>query len=65
MKNDIDGKNVVIIEAETLGRYISKECLSSDDGYANFTRIDKIIEKNYGKDITPLINKQIDEIYSF
>ncbi|KAA6514356.1 hypothetical protein EPC67_03555 [Helicobacter pylori] len=65
VKNDIDGKNVVIIEAETLGRYISKECLSSDDGYANFTRIDKIIEKNYGKDITPLINKQIDEIYSF
>ncbi|WQW45900.1 hypothetical protein KVM81_03035 [Helicobacter pylori] len=65
VKSDIDGKNVVIIEAETLGRYISKECLSSDDGYANFTRIDKIIEKNYGKDITPLINKQIDEIYSF
>ncbi|ARR00910.1 hypothetical protein [Campylobacter porcelli] len=64
VKNDIVGDKIVIVEAETLGRYISKDCLSSNDGFSNFTIIDKIIEQNYGKDITPLINKRIDSIYS-
>ncbi|SUX06700.1 hypothetical protein [Campylobacter lari] len=64
VKHDIAGDKIVIVEAETLGRYISKDCLSSNDGFSNFTIIDKIIEQNYGKDITPFINKKIDEIYS-
>lgn len=63
--DDIAGDRIVAIEAETLGRYISKDCLSSDDGFSNFDDINKIIEQNCGRNITKLVDNKIDEIYSF
>lgn len=48
---------VVLITADSLARYCSKECFSSDDSFADYTSINEIIINNLGKDITPLVDK--------
>lgn len=61
---DISGEKIVIIKAEVLANYLIKECLSSDDGYANFTYFDKLIEHNYGSDISIPIDRYITQKYA-
>lgn len=62
---DISGKNMVSITAEVLGQYCSKECLSSNDGKADFTTINAIIEDNLGKNITQNVDFLIEQRYGF
>lgn len=54
---DISNLPVVLITADSLARYCSKECFSSDDSFADYTSINEIIINNLGKDITPLVDK--------
>lgn len=62
---DISGKNMVSITADILGKYCSKECLSSNDGKADFTAFNDIIENNLGKNITKNIDFLIEQKYGF
>ena len=59
-KYDIEGFPIVTIEAETLGDYCLKECLTSDDMLADYTSLDKLIKENLGTDITEKVNELID-----
>lgn len=65
--NDLDifQKNMVSITAESLGRYCSKECLSSSDGKADFMILNEIIENNLGKNITEKIDDLVEQRYGF
>lgn len=54
---DISNLPVVLITADSLARYCSKECFSSDDSFADYTSINEIITNNLGKDITSLVDK--------
>lgn len=63
VKNDINGYKIVTIEAEVLANYCLKECLNSEDGYANFTRLDKLINSNIGQDISKQLDNTINDIY--
>lgn len=62
---DIMNKSMVSVTADTLGKYCSKECLSSRDGKADYSAISKIIEENLGKNITENIELLIEKIYGF
>lgn len=62
---DINDKKIVSITAEALGQYCSKECLSSHDGKADFHSINILIEKNFGKNITNLVDELIERKYGF
>lgn len=62
--DDINNYAIALVEAETLANYLLKECLSSQDGQADFCKINEIINKSYGKDITREINSLIVEKYS-
>lgn len=52
VRDDIAGSKVVTIKAEDLGAYCYKECLNSNDGFADFESINQIIMMNLGSDIT-------------
>lgn len=54
---DINELPVVLITADSLARYCSKECLSSHDSLANYSAINEIILNNLGKDISSLVDK--------
>lgn len=60
---DIEGYDIVTIEAETLANYCLKECLNTNDGYADYNIIDEIIVNNMGNDITSFVNDVILEKY--
>lgn len=62
---DISNKNIVSITAETLGKYCSKECLSSKDGKADFMSINAFIENNLGSNITSYVEDLIEQRYGF
>ncbi len=62
---DISNMNMVSITADALGRYCSKECLSSNDGKADFNEINALIEDNLGKNITLLVDSIIERKYGF
>ena len=62
---DISNKNMVSITAEALGKYCSKECLSANDGKADFTTINGIIEQNMGKNITRNVENIVEQRYGF
>ena len=62
-KLDIQGFEIVTIEAETLANYCLKECLNSDDGLADYTSLNDIIMNNQGTDITENVNDLIVERY--
>lgn len=64
VKIDILGEKIVTIKAEVLANYLIKECLSSKDGYANFTEINKIISSNFGTDISGKIDEHITQKYA-
>ena len=49
---DLKGYKIVIVKAETLATYLSKECLSNKDSLADYNQINEIIHNNYGQDIT-------------
>ena len=55
--------NVVLLNSDTLGRYCQKECLSSDDGLADYNSIDDIIINNKCSDISPLVDDLIIDRY--
>ncbi len=63
VRRDIEGHNIVVIRAEELGAYCYRECLSSRDGYADFTSIEKLIRNNLGDDITKQIQDLIQSRY--
>lgn len=52
---DLKGYKIVIVKAETLATYLSKECLSNKDSLADYNQINEIIHNNYGQDITKYI----------
>lgn len=60
---DISEFKIVTIEAEVLANYCLKECLSSDDGLADFSVLDDIINENYGKNISEDISNLIIQKY--
>ena len=60
---DIGEFPIVTITAESLARYCSKECLSSEDYLADFSAINEIILNNLGKDITNLVDKLVTKKY--
>lgn len=60
---DIFGHNIVTIKADDLGSYCYKECTNSNDGFADFESIRKVIEKNLGTDITDAIRELTTERY--
>lgn len=64
-KLDIAGERVVMITAEALAAYCSKECLSRKSYTADFNSLNEIIVKNLGKDITPLVQKLTESRYGY
>lgn len=62
-KLDIYKLPVVLITADSLARYCSKECFSSDDSFADYASLNEIILNNLGKDITPLVDKLTTDRY--
>ena len=60
---DLQGFPIVIIKAESLAKYLIKECLSSEDAMADFNQINKLISTHLGGDITLLIEDLISEKY--
>ena len=63
VSTDINNFNIVAVRSEELGVYCYRECMSSQDGYADFTSIYEIILKNLGADITGNIQDLIAERY--
>ena len=63
VRKDIEGHNIVVVRAEELGAYCYRECMSSRDGYADFTAILNIIKKNFGSDITEQIRELTQSRY--
>ena len=55
VSEDIQGHKIVTIKAEDLGAYCYKECTNSNDGFADFESIHKIIQNNMGIDITEMV----------
>ena len=55
--------NVVLLNSDTLGRYCQKECLSSDDGLADYNSIDNIIVNNKCSNISQLVDDLIIDRY--
>lgn len=62
-KLDIKNQKIVLIDAETLATYCTKECFSSTDSSADYTLINNIILNNLGSDISSQVNKLIVERY--
>lgn len=62
-KTDINGCEIVTIEAETLANYCLKECINSNDGLADYTALNDIILNNQGIDITENVKSLIVERY--
>lgn len=60
---DIHDFKIVTIEAEALANYCLKECLNSNDGFADYKELNCLIEQNLGFDITNCVNYMIDEKY--
>ncbi|MGI6510283.1 MAG: hypothetical protein ACOX1L_06910 [Erysipelotrichaceae bacterium] len=60
---DIKNEPIVAVTSETLAKYCSKECMSSTDYMADYIGLSKIIEKHYGEDISPKLEKYIDDKY--
>lgn len=60
---DLQGYPIVIVKAETLAKYLSKECLSNDDYLADYIEINQIITENLGADITSKLERLIDRKY--
>ena len=63
VSTDINNFNIVAVRSEELGVYCYRECMSSQDGYADFTSIYEIILNNLGTDITGNIQDLIAERY--
>ncbi len=63
VRTDIQGFQIVTIEAETLANYCLKECLNSKDGLADYNDLNLHITDNLGTDITKAVNYIIDEKY--
>lgn len=63
-KTDINGYQIVTIEAETLATYCLKECLNSIDGLADYETINNVILSNEGTDITEKVEDIIKERYN-
>lgn len=61
VKTDINGFNIVTIEAETLASYCLKDCMNSNDGFSDYIMLDRMIEKNIGTDITKIVDDYIKE----
>lgn len=49
---DISKYKIVALNAESLARYLSKECLSNIDAEADYASVNNIIQTNLGKDIS-------------
>lgn len=60
---DLDGYPIVIVKAESLATYLSKECLSNYDSMADYNDIDEIITNNLGNDVTKLFDDLTDSKY--
>lgn len=60
---DIRDEPIVAVTSEALAKYCSKECLSNSDYMADYIGLSKIIENNYGKDISFELEKYIDKKY--
>ena len=60
---DVKNFNVVLLSADVLAKYLSKECLSNSDSFADFNSVNTIISQNLGKDISFLIDKLTNERY--
>lgn len=64
VKLDVQGQNIVLITADALATYCSKECLDErNKGVAHFDRISSIISNNMGTDITTLVLKDVENRY--
>jgi hypothetical protein len=61
--SDINQYKIVAIRSEELGVYCYRECMSSKDGYADFSSIYDIILNNLGSDITSNVQDLIAERY--
>ena len=62
-KLDVKGFNIVLLNADTLAKYLSKECLSNSDSYADYLCIDELIMQNLGTDISFMLEKLTNEKY--
>jgi hypothetical protein len=62
---DISDKPIVLLSADTLASYFSFESLGKDDFLVNYSVINDFAIKNQGKDITPLLNKFIEEKHGY
>lgn len=60
---DIKGEKVVGIRSDVLALYCSKECLSNPNYLADYESIEAIIIKNMGRDISPYIEKLVNDRY--
>ena len=63
VSDDIIGNNIVTIRSEEFGNYCYKECTASRDGYADFSFILDIINRNMGKDITTKVRLLTESRY--
>ena len=62
---DISNMNMVSLTADSLGKYCSKECLSSHDGKSDYNEINMLIENNLGKNISSLVDSIVERKYGF
>lgn len=60
---DIEGEPIVALRSEALAKYCSKECLANHSGQADFSSLNKIIQNNLGKDISPILNRLTEQRY--
>lgn len=60
---DLKGFPVVIVRAESLATYLSKECLFNDDSMADYSKINDIILSDNYDDISKQIDNLINDKY--
>ncbi|MFA5471768.1 MAG: hypothetical protein WC219_06960 [Acholeplasmataceae bacterium] len=60
---DLEGYPIVIVKAESLATYLSKECLSNSDSMADYIEINDIISNNLGSDVTSKFEELTDSKY--
>ncbi len=60
---DLEGYPIVIVKAESLATYLSKECLSNRDSMADYIEVNEIISNNLGTDVSKMFEELTDSKY--
>lgn len=64
VKDDIEGSEIVAINAETLADYCINEFNESEDGFIDYEPMNEMINSNLGSNITDVVQEYIEEHFS-